>query len=269
MSDRREGRGPVTPSDLFDLGLEAGVLHLRLRDPVPALGWPAQVANELAQALADWQFDERWRVLLLHFSGRAASGGPRDAGGGPGGDPCAADRTACADLLRQVGDIARPVLAAISGPACGFALELALACDLRLGTQGAHYAMDQLRAGCMPFAGGTQRLPRLVGAGRAFDMVLTGDPVDAAQALQWGLVQRLCEPHSLPEAAKALASRMAAAAPVALRHTKEAVLQGAEMPLDQALRLEQDLYLLLFETQDRREGLTAFRDRRAPRFEGR
>lgn len=253
---------------LFDLACEAeGVLHLRLREPVPSLGWPAGEANELAQALAESQFDPHWRVLVLEFAGS----GPEPGAGraeAPAAGPSRSDRAACADLVRQVGDISRPVIAALDGSACGFALELALACDLRLGTLQACYAMDQVRSGHMPFAGGTQRLPRLVGAGRAFDMVLTGDPVEAAQAMQWGLVQRLHAPQALRDAALQLAARMAAAAPVAQRYTKEAVLQGREMPLDQALRLELDLYLLLFDTQDRREGITAFRERRTPQFEG-
>lgn len=118
-------------------------------------------------------------------------------------------------------------------------------------------------------ARGTQRLPRLVGAGRATDLILTGDAIDASQALQWGVLQRVFAPEVFETEVLALATRMAAGAPVATRYTKEAVLQGLDMPLEQALRMELDLYLLLFDTADRREGITAFQERRAPRFEGR
>ena len=161
-----------------------------------------------------------------------------------------------------------PLIAAVNGPAIGQGLELALACDIRIAGEGARFAMPQVPAGVLPWDGGTQRLPRIVGRGRAMEMLMTGREVDAREALDMGLVHEVVPHAELAARVQALAESIAAAAPIALRYTKEAVLRGVDMGLDAGLRLEADLNILLQSTADRAEGVRAFLERRAPRFRG-
>lgn len=162
-----------------------------------------------------------------------------------------------------------PVLAALRGLVTGPGLELALACDMRIAAEDASFSLPQIRRGLIPWDGGTQRLPRTVGKGKALEMILTGTTLDAREALRMGLVNRLVPSPELMVAVREMAGKMAAQAPLALKFAKEAVCQGMEMNLGQGLRLEADLYFLLHSTSDRREGIEAFRAKRKPRFEGR
>lgn len=239
------------------LEFDGRVARVRLLSPVGPCGLAAAVLTELSRTLDKLEADDALRVLLLAFDG--ASEGPGDA----------APEAEQAALVEQIARCTRPVIVAMSGPAYGVALEIALACDLRIGATGAQYGLPQIRSGRMPFAGATQRLPRLIGQGRAFDMVLTGDPLSAEQALRAGLVQRLVAAGQVNERATALANAMAAASPLAMRLTKEALHSGLDLTLEQGLRMELDLYLLLFSTEDRVEGITAFQRKRKPSFQGR
>ena len=171
-------------------------------------------------------------------------------------------------VAASVAALEAPVIAAINGPAIGQGLELALACDLRIAAEGARFAMPQVPAGVLPWDGGTQRLPRIVGRGRAMEMLMTGREVDAREALGMGLVHEVVPYAELTARAQALAEGIAAAAPIALRYTKEAVLRGVDMDLEAGLGLEADLNILLQSTTDRAEGLRSFLERRAPRFRG-
>ena len=171
-------------------------------------------------------------------------------------------------VAATVAALQAPVVAAINGPAIGQGLELALACDLRIAAEGARFAMPQVPSGVLPWDGGTQRLPRIVGRGRAMEMLMTGREVDAREALDMGLVHEVVSGAELAVRAQALAESIAAAAPIALRYTKEAVLRGVDMDLEAGLRLEADLNILLQSTADRAEGVRSFLERRAPRFRG-
>ena len=171
-------------------------------------------------------------------------------------------------VASTVAALQAPVIAAINGPAIGQGLELALACDLRIAAEGARFAMPQVPAGVLPWDGGTQRLPRIVGRGRAMELLMTGREVDAGEALGMGLVHEVVPQGELVARAQSLAESIAAAAPIALRYTKEAVLRGVDMDVDAGLRLEADLNILLQSTADRAEGVRSFLERRAPRFRG-
>ena len=171
-------------------------------------------------------------------------------------------------VAATVAALEAPVIAAINGPAIGQGLELALACDLRIAAEGARFAMPQVPAGVLPWDGGTQRLPRIVGRARAMEMLMTGREVDAREALDMGLVNEVVPQADLNARVQAVAESIAAAAPVALRYTKEAVLRGVDMDLEAGLRLEADLNILLQSTADRAEGVRSFLERRAPRFRG-
>jgi enoyl-CoA hydratase/carnithine racemase len=162
----------------------------------------------------------------------------------------------------------QPVIAALNGAALGGGLELALACDLRLAAEGVELGLPEVGLGIIPGAGGTQRLPRLVGVARAKELILTARRIGAAEALAIGLVSAVVAPERLGEEALGLAARVARNAPVALRQAKRAVDGGLHLPLAEALDLENRLYQDCIPTQDRREALRAFAERRPPVFTG-
>ena len=162
----------------------------------------------------------------------------------------------------------QPIIAAIRGFALGGGLELALACDIRIASEDSQLGLTEVNLAIIPGGGGTQRLPRLVGRGKALEMILTGARVDAREALRIGLVERVVPATEVLSSAQALARTLAEKAPVALRYAKEAVVKGLGVPLEDGLRLENDLATLLRTTDDRVEGAKAFLEKRKPRFTG-
>lgn len=172
--------------------------------------------------------------------------------------------------FRQVMDrCPQPIIAAIRGYALGGGLELALACDIRIAGDNAQLGLPEITLAIIPGGGGTQRLPRIVGRGKALEMILTGKRIDAAEALRLGLVERVVPAAGVLDAALELAREMTAKSPVALRYAKEAIGTGLELPLREGLRLEGDLSSLLRTTEDRIEGARAFLEKRKPRWTGR
>lgn len=161
-----------------------------------------------------------------------------------------------------------PVIAAIGGDALGQGLELALACDLRICSQNTKFGMPQVAAGQMPWDGGTQRLSRLVGRGKALEMILLGETIEAREAYRIGLVHRVVSPVELMQVVSDMAYKMARMSPISLAYTKEAVKKGMDLTLEQGLRLEADLYYLIHTAQDRAEGIKAFQEKRQPDFKG-
>ena len=167
-----------------------------------------------------------------------------------------------------VAELKVPVIAAINGDALDHGLELALAADLRVAVPAARFGLRDLGQGAFPWDGGTLRLPRVVGPAWAMDMILTGRLLCAAEALSVGLVNRITRDQDPLDEAYALAGAVMAGAPVAARYAKEAVGMGMELPLQQGLRLEADLNILLHSTSDRAEGIQSFLERREPHFRG-
>jgi enoyl-CoA hydratase/carnithine racemase len=163
----------------------------------------------------------------------------------------------------------QPTVCAVRGRALSAGLELALACDMRVAEEGVRLALPEVAAGRVPRGGGTQRLPRAVGRAQALRLLLTAAEIDASEALRIGLVTEVTPAGGAIDAARAVALRIAERGPVATRFAKEAAVRGLELPLQQALRLEHDLTVLLQDTADRDEGVRAFLERRPPRFEGR
>lgn len=158
----------------------------------------------------------------------------------------------------------KPTIAWIDGDCHDMGLELALACDIRVCSRRATFAMRQVQQGMLPWDGGTQRLARLVGHGQTLRMLLTGEEIDAHEAMRIGLVQLIGGFDDM----KTLANKITASAPIAARYTKEATISGADLSLDQGLRLEADLSVLLQSTDDRAEGLRSFVERSDPEFKG-
>jgi enoyl-CoA hydratase/carnithine racemase len=160
-------------------------------------------------------------------------------------------------------------IAAVNGAALGGGTELALACDLRVAAPNAELGLPEVRLGIIPGAGGTQRLARLIGSGRAKELILTGRKVDAQEAFGIGLVERLAPEGRLMETCHELAAAIASNGPLAVSEAKHAIDGGLSLPIDHGLRLERQHYEVVLCSQDRLEGLRAFAERRAPNFKGR
>ncbi|HJM74717.1 MAG TPA: enoyl-CoA hydratase/isomerase family protein [Dehalococcoidia bacterium] len=170
--------------------------------------------------------------------------------------------------IHALAAVPQPVIAAIEGSAHSAGLEIALACDIRVAGAGATFAMPETGNGAVPSGGGTQRLPRVVGRAHALRMLLTGDELDAAEAKRIGLLSRVVATGEAASLAAELAAAIASRGPIATRMAKEAVHRGAEMALEQALRYELDLTVMLQTTADRAEGVRAFAAKRPPNFTG-
>jgi enoyl-CoA hydratase/carnithine racemase len=161
-----------------------------------------------------------------------------------------------------------PVLAAVNGHAFGGGLEMALCCDFIYAVPGARFAQSEVRLGIMPGGMGTQNLPRAVGERRAKELILSARPFSAAEGLEWGLVNRICEPAKLLEEALATAQAIAENAPLSVRQAKKSIHYGLQMDLLTGYRFEIEAYNRLVDTSDRREGVKAFNEKRKPKFEG-
>lgn len=178
-------------------------------------------------------------------------------------------RLDAADPWSRLASLSKPTIAAVNGLALSGGLELALACDVRFAATTATFGFPEVRRGVIPSHGGTQRLPRIVGRGKAVEMLVTGDSIDATEAQQIELVSRVVAAADLERTATELANRLGSYGPLAIQYARDAVTKGLDMTFDQGLHLETDLYALIQTTEDRTEGLRSFREKREPRFEGR
>ena len=173
------------------------------------------------------------------------------------------------DFRQVMEGCPQPIIAAIRGVALGGGLELALACDIRIAAEDALLGLTEINLAIIPGGGGTQRLPRLIGRGKALEMILTGARIGATEALRLGLVERVVLAGDVLTAALELARDLAGKSPIALRYAKEAVVKGLQLPLADGVRLENDLATLLRTTEDRLEGARAFLEKRKPNWQGR
>ena len=210
------------------------------------------MSNALSSAYESIRENDSLRLLILTATGRVFS---VDKIGNSSGDSA-----------KQLSTLAIPVLVALNGDATGSGLELALAGDLRVCVPSAKFSFPGLERGAMPKDGGTQRLPRLVGPAWAKDMLLTGRSVDANEALSIGLVNRVSE--DITETIAELSAQITGGSPIGVRYAKEAVGKGIDLTLEQGLRLEADLNVILQSTSDRSEGLRSFLEKRPPKFIG-
>lgn len=227
----------------------------------------AKVGFELADACLDARRDDGvWTVVLTGAGETFCAGTDPDALGTAASDP---GLLSALRVAESVGHIEKPVVAAMNGDALDQGLELALACDLRVASRSAQYGLTQLEQGSIPWDGGTQRLPRVVGQSRAIEMLLNSHRVSADEAWAIGLVNLVVEPADVLSRAIELASAIAGHGPIATRYVKEAVDKGLDLTLEQGLRLEADLSFLLQSTADRAEGIASFLERRRPDYGGR
>src|SRR6266581_3641299 len=172
-------------------------------------------------------------------------------------------------LFNAIDSFPKPVLAMINGYCLGGGCELALACDLRIASENASFGQPEINLGIIPGGGGTQRLPRLVGEGRAMELILTGDIITAEEAERLGLVNHAVSPEDLETKTMDIANRIAEMSPVALRMAKQAVKNASRTDLRAGLEAELDLFALCFASEDKEEGVRAFMEKRKPEFKGR
>ena len=172
------------------------------------------------------------------------------------------------EVCRKIETCGKPVVAAVNGFALGGGCELAMACHIRVASEKARFGQPEVKLGLIPGYGGTQRLPRLVGKGRALDMILTGRMVGAEEALQMGLVNKVVAPEQVLEEAEKMLRGILTMGPVALRLSIEAVDQGFDMSLEDGLKLEANLFGLVAASEDKAEGTKAFLEKRDPEFTG-
>jgi enoyl-CoA hydratase/carnithine racemase len=233
---------------------------IRIEGPLDNQGAAAQLSEELTDLCSEIAWNDEIRVVVLAFGGEVTQSLLSDPG--------QSGQIEATSFVERIAGLKQPVIGAIRGDAVGIGLELAMACDIRIGTEGARFGLPDIHEGRVPFHGGTQRLPRLIGRGKALEMVLTGELIDASEALRTGLINRVVAPDELMAAATGMAQDMASKSPMAVSYVKEALYNGMDLTLDQGLRMELDLYLLLFSTEDRTEGITAFKEKRKPEFKG-
>ena len=241
---------------------------VRLNRPKQLNALNAQVMDALCEALEELDRDDGIRAVVVTGNERAFAAGA-DIGEMAGATPIdmlRGNRIGQWDRIRRV---TKPVIAAVNGWCLGGGCELAMTLDLIIAGEGAKFGQPEINIGVIPGAGGTQRLTRAIGKSRAMEMVLTGEPMDAREAERRGLVARVVPDELVVEDALALAAKVAEKSPVALRLAKEAVNAAYEMSLTDALAHERRLFYLLFASEDQKEGMAAFLEKRAPDFKGR
>jgi len=227
--------------------------------------------DELRRTMLELQRDESIRAIVLTGSGDRAFAAGADINELAVQTPTSGREHALKgqhvfDLIENLG---KPVIAAINGFALGGGCELAMACTLRIAAETARLGQPEINLGLMPGYAGTQRLARLVGRGRAMDLILTGTPIAADDALRIGLVTRVVPAADLMSTVRGLAGQIAKSAPIAMRYIMNAINKGGEMPFGEACQHEAALFGLVASTEDMREGTRAFLEKRKPEFKGR
>jgi len=254
---------------LFDVRDGVAVLTINRPDKLNALN--DQVVDELAHAAERVATEDAIHGAIITGAGTKAFIAGADIGDlakqGPFDGKARALRGQA--MLRRFETCGKPVIAAVNGYALGGGCELAMACHLRLASDNATFGQPEVKLGIAPGYGGTQRLPRLVGKGVALQLILTGEMIDAHEAYRIGLVNKVVPADQLLAEAEKLLRGILAMAPLAVRLALEAVDQGLEMTLEEGLLLEANHFGLLAATRDMKEGLRAFLEKRAPKFENR
>ncbi len=244
------------------------ILTINRPDKLNALN--SKVHSEGVAALNELRTDDSVRVIVITGAGEKSFVAGADISEFAGQTPVTQrnlfyEKT----LFNSIDNFPKPVLAMINGFCLGGGCELALACDIRTASENARFSQPEINLGIMPGGGGTQRLTRLIGEGRAMEMILTGDMIDAPTALKFGLVNHVYSLEELEAKTLELADKIAEKAPVALQLSKEAVKFASRSNLDEGLRREVDLFAICFSTKDKQEGVSAFLEKRKPDFKGR
>jgi len=258
------------PYSLLELSVVDRVATLTINRPDKLNALNAATIGELGNAIDEIRTRDDIAGAILTGAGRAFVAGA-DISELAAQTPMQAKQRALRGqrVFRQFETSPKPVVAAVTGFALGGGCELAMSCHVRIASDAAKFGQPEVKLGICPGYGGTQRLPRLVGMGRALQLLMTGEIIDAAEAYRIGLVNRVVPGTDLLASADALVRQMLANAPLALASCIETVVRGTEIPLDDALNLEANHFALLAGSQDMAEGARAFLEKRPPVFAGR
>ncbi|PZM65778.1 enoyl-CoA hydratase-related protein [Paenibacillus dendritiformis] len=243
-----------------------GVLALNRPDVLNALN--RELMQELVAELERMDRDDAVKAIVITGNDQAFAAGADIKE--------MADESAVSLLLKRqfdvwdrIGGIAKPIIAAVSGHVLGGGCELMMSCDLVVASETARFGQPEIRLGVMPGAGGTQRMTRAVGLRKAMELLLTGDTMPAEEALRCGLINKVAPVELYLEEALKLARRIAAQPPLAVRLIKQAVRKAQDLPLAEGLDYERQCFHLLFASEDQKEGMRAFQEKRNPQFKGR
>jgi enoyl-CoA hydratase len=258
------------PYEFLKLELADRIATVLIDRPDKLNALNGKVIAELDRMFGELSQREQVGAIVLTGAGRAFVAGAdiaeiATAAEGPGLEELSASG---GRVFTRIERLNKPVIAAVNGFALGGGLELALACHVRLAASTAKFGLPEVKLGLIPGYGGTQRLPRLIGRGRALQLVLSGAMIDADTASQFGLVNAVYPPEALLDVARSMAKEMAQQGPLALAHAIAAVAAGADLPLDDALALESRHFGALGRTADMHEGTRAFLEKRSPNFRG-
>lgn len=244
------------------------VALVELNRPAELNALNLELMTQLKEAVQSLDKDEDTRVIVITGNARAFAAGAdiKQMAGRTAIDMVEIDQFSTWDAIRKTK---KPLIAAVSGFALGGGCELAMLCDMIVASETAQFGQPEIKIGVMPGAGGTQRLTRAIGKARAMEMVLTGKFITAQEALSFGLVNRVVPVELYLENALALALEIATLSPVAVRLAKDAVNRTYETFLDEGLHFERKNFYLLFASEDQKEGMAAFMEKRKPQFKGR
>ena len=249
---------------------KGAVAVLRINRPDKLNAMNTRVKEEIAAALGDLERDNSAHVAVITGVGDKAFVAGADINEFAGKTPMDQwQASGHASLYNAVDRFPKPIIAMINGYCLGGGCELAMACDIRVASEKAQFGQPEINIGIIPGGGGSQRLPRLVGLGKALELILTGDRIPAAEAFRIGLVDAVVPHEELEARTIELAEKIASKSPVAVRLAKAAVKASANLPLDQGLRHEQSLFSVVFSTEDKEEGVRAFQEKRPAQWKGR
>jgi enoyl-CoA hydratase len=250
---------------------EPHILRVTLNRPEAANAFNTQMSRELMQLFEGFQLDlQDLRVVIITGAGDKAfcAGGDLKERKGMTDAQWQAQHAIFERMARAILACPLPVIAAVNGAAFGGGCEIAGLCDFIYASDTARFALTEVTLGIMPGAGGTQTLPRAVGERRAKELILSGLPFTAAEAAAWGFVNKVVPQAELHEAVLTIARRIAANGPIAVRQAKQAITKGLQMSIADGLAFEIEAYNRMVPTQDRREGILAFNEKRKPNFRG-
>ncbi|GAX90082.1 enoyl-CoA hydratase [Effusibacillus lacus] len=249
---------------------EDGIAVVTLNRPEAANALSLQMLYELHEAIYEIKFDRSVRCVIVTGAGEKAFCAGADLKERASMDMTQVRKTV--SLIRgNINDLEalpQPVIAAVNGVAFGGGTELALACDIRVASDTAKFGLTETSLGIIPGAGGTQRLPRLIGKGRAKELIFTARRIEANEALEIGLVEYVTGPEYLMDKALEIAGQIVRNAPIAVAQAKFAIDKGYDVDLQTGLAIEQNAYEVTIPTKDRLEGLLAFKEKRAPEYKG-
>ncbi len=247
-----------------------GVVLLTLNRPQVMNSLNFDLLHALGEAVESIRFDSRVRVVIITGAGEKAfcTGADLKERGTLTPEQVKQYIFTIRDLFTRIENLPKPVIAAVNGHAFGGGTELALASDIRIASENATLGLTETRLAIIPGAGGTQRLPRLVGKGKAKELIFTGRRVGAAEALDIGLVNKVCPQPELIDQCRAMAAMICETGPIAIEQAKYAINHGLETDLNTGLAIESNAYWVCIPTEDRLEGLAAFREKRRPNYKG-